>query len=46
MKEKFERIVRTRPPFDKRNPNPNKNYGIHGVDIWFILKGKKGGLIK
>ena len=30
------------PAFDKRNTNPKKNYGIHGVDILFTLKSKKG----
>jgi hypothetical protein len=44
MKEKFERIIQTRPPFDKRNPEPSKNYGIGALQLWFILKGKKGAV--
>lgn len=39
---KFERIVQTRPPFDRRHTDPKKNYGVGAMDIWFILKGKKG----
>ena len=42
--KKFERITKVRLPFDKRDPDPKKNYGIHGLDIWFILKGKKGAV--
>jgi hypothetical protein len=38
----FERITKVRLPFDKRHSDPRKNYGIHGLDVWFILKGKKG----
>lgn len=30
------------PAFDKRNKNPNKNYGINGVDIRFVLSGELG----
>ncbi len=40
----FDRIVNTRPPFDKRNPDPKKNYGVGSLNIWFILKGKKGAV--
>ncbi len=35
---KFERIVDFYPAFDKRNPNPSKNYGIAAVQIRFVLK--------
>ena len=41
---KFEKIVRTRPPFDKRSDNPSKNYGVGALQIWFILKGKSGAV--
>ncbi len=41
-KEKFEKITVINPAFDKRNPDPNKNYGIHSVQIFMVLKGKKG----
>jgi len=43
-KEKFERIVRFRMPFDKRTDNPQTNYGICSFGIVFILKGKKGAV--
>lgn len=42
MTESFERTVTFRPAFDKRDPDPKKNYGIHGVDIVFLLKGARG----
>lgn len=38
----LKRIVRLYPAFDKRNPSPKKNYGIHGVDLLMMLKGEKG----
>lgn len=38
----MERIVKFTPAFDKRNPKPSKNYGIHGVDLIMMLKGDKG----
>jgi hypothetical protein len=38
----FERIIQIQPPFDKRHTNPNKNYGIHGMTLRFVLKGPKG----
>jgi len=41
---KFERITRTRPPFDKRSTTPGKNYGVGGLQIWFILKGPQGAI--
>ena len=28
--------------YDRRDPNPNKSYGIHGVDMRFLLRGPKG----
>ena len=40
----MERIVEFTPAFDKRNSDPNKNYGIHGVDLRMILKGNKGAV--
>lgn len=30
------------PAFDKRNSNPSKSYGIHGVDIKFIYGDGRG----
>jgi hypothetical protein len=44
MTEKFEKIVKFKLPFDKRTDNPNTNYGIGSLRIWFILKGEKGAV--
>jgi hypothetical protein len=38
----FEKITNVRLPYDRRHPDPKQNYGIHGLDVWFILKGPKG----
>lgn len=38
----FERIVTMSPAFDRRDPDPSKNYGIHGVELRMVLKGPKG----
>jgi len=43
-KEKFIKEVIILPAFDRRNPDPTKNYGIHGCDMRFVLKGKKGAV--
>lgn len=40
--EKFEKTVTFEGAYDKRDPDPSKNYGIHGVEIRFVLKGEKG----
>jgi hypothetical protein len=32
------------PAFDKRHKEPSKNYGIHGVSIYFFVKGNKGAV--
>ncbi len=32
------------PAYDKRSPEPSKNYGIHGVSIYFFVKGDKGAV--
>lgn len=44
MSEKFERITEWEPAFDKRDPDPKKNYGIHGVAVRWVLKGEKGAV--
>lgn len=38
----FRREVVFHPAYDKRNSDPNKNYGIHGVNLTFYLHGPKG----
>lgn len=40
--EQFEKLVTMSGAYDKRHPDPSKNYGIHGMDIRFVLKGPKG----
>lgn len=39
---KFIKEITMSAAFDKRDPNPSKNYGIHGVEIRFVLKGELG----
>jgi hypothetical protein len=39
-----ERIVTFEPAFDRRDPNPAINYGIHGVSLRFVLKGPEGAV--
>lgn len=39
---KLERIIRFLPAYDKRDPDPKKNYGIHGVTMTWYLKGPLG----
>lgn len=38
----MERITNVTPAYDQRNPNLNKNYGIGGMTLRFILKGELG----
>lgn len=40
----MEKITQFAPAFDKRNPEPSKNYGIHGVDMRMVLKGEFGAV--
>lgn len=40
----FTRKIVFRPAFDKRDPNPRKNYGIHGMEMCFQLIGDAGGI--
>ena len=40
----FEKKIQFSPAYDKRHSDPAKNYGIHGVHIWFALKGEKGAV--
>lgn len=44
MNPGLEKITQVRLPFDRRHSDDNKNYGIHGLDVWFILKGPKGAV--
>jgi len=38
----FTRRIEFRPAFDKRHPDPNKNYGVGAVVLRFILTGPAG----
>lgn len=40
----LERRVEISPAYDKRDPHPSKNYGIHGADMRFVLIGPKGAV--
>lgn len=40
--QKLTREVKIYPAFDKRNPDPAKNYGIKSMDLKFLIKGDKG----
>lgn len=42
--EEFQKITQVRLPFDRRHSDASKNYGIHGLDVWFILRGPKGAV--
>lgn len=32
------------PGYDRRDPDPSKNYGIHGVAIRFVIQGDAGAV--
>ncbi len=34
----YEHILMLHLPFDKRNPDPAKNYGIHGMEIRMVVR--------
>ncbi len=38
----MEGIIEITPGYDKRSDDPNKNYGIHGINLRMVLKGKLG----
>ena len=40
----FERIIEFTPAFDRRDVDPSKNYGIHGVDLCMVLQGAEGAV--
>ena len=37
--------IKFNPAYDKRDINPSKNYGIHGVELHFILKNEQGAVV-
>jgi hypothetical protein len=42
--EELRKQVDFSPAFDRRDPNPSKNYGIHGVDMRMYLIGDSGAV--
>lgn len=40
----MEKITKFAPAFDKRNPDPTKNYGIGAMRCFMVLKGDKGAV--
>lgn len=40
----FQKITDVRMPFDLRSADPKNDFGIHGLDVWFVLKGPKGAV--
>lgn len=40
----MERKIEFTPAFDQRNVDSSKNYGIHGVEMRWILKGDQGAV--
>jgi len=40
----LQRIVEFTAAYDKRNPDPTKNYGAHGVNMRLVLKGPRGAV--
>ncbi len=40
----MQREITMTPAYDKRDPDPSKNYGVHGVNIVYVLKGKLGAV--
>ena len=38
----MQQLIEWIPGYDKRDPDPHKNYGIHSVTIKFLLKGELG----
>lgn len=34
----MEKIIKMTPAYDRRDIKPDKHYGVHGVDIHFIVK--------
>ena len=40
----MEKIVEFTKAFDRRHPDDDKNYGIHGVELRMVLKGTLGAV--
>jgi hypothetical protein len=44
MSDEFQEITEFLPAYDKRDLDPKKNYGIHGVTLRMVLKGPEGAV--
>jgi len=44
MGDTFEKTIKIHGAFDRRHSEPSKNYGIHGCEIVFLLKGELGAV--
>ena len=42
--EQLKQIIKFSSAFDKRHKDPSKDYGIHGVDLYMAVIGKKGAI--
>lgn len=40
----LQRVIEFSPAWDKRNSNPRKDYGIHGVELLMVVAGEKGAV--
>jgi hypothetical protein len=40
----FTHEITMAPAFDKRSADPKKNYGVHGVDLWFAVRKDGEGI--
>ena len=40
----MEKLIEFEAAYGRRDPDPNKDYGIHGVNIRFVLKGAAGAV--
>jgi hypothetical protein len=44
MTSELQEITEFFPAYDKRDPNPKKNYGIQGVSMRMLVKGPEGAV--
>jgi len=42
MKTNLQRKISWEPAYDKRHADPQKNYGVHGLTMRFLVSGKLG----
>lgn len=45
MSTQLERAIVLTPAWDRRDPDPTMNCGVHGVEIQMVLKGPKGAVL-